>query len=440
MIRLTFLMPVLFSASTLFLILNIKNIVSIFSGEIIKSTGLFTPLCCVSLIVSWLFSYYYISEKDELYTLFLMLYYLQLLLTAIILNRRKLLNFIYCFILLESTESFIKSFSLNITACFTYNIKRQIWSITVSLIFQILLYMALHILSAKYAERFYRLLHSMSKSTYLLIISSVISLELYTSLLFLNDNISNKKLHILQITASMFMVSMIITVLFFIIKDISKKHLQNTAALLEQQVKIQLEHYETLTQLNKDFHSFRHDYRNHIHCIRSLFETENYSEAAAYIDKLTDDFDPELIFIDSGNKIADAILTSKICSAQNSKIDFQFEGTFFSDISPVEICTILSNGIDNAIEACLKVDGIRWINITAAKEKNFQYIEISNSKNPDLTFSYSQNFTSKTDKINHGYGLYNIRKAAARYDGKVEIEDRNDTFILTVIINMNADI
>ncbi|MCM1008379.1 MAG: GHKL domain-containing protein [Ruminococcus flavefaciens] len=280
----------------------------------------------------------------------------------------------------------------------------------------------------------------MSKSTYLLIISSVISLELYTSLLFLNDNISNKKLHILQITASMFMVSMIITVLFFIIKDISRKHLQNTAALLEQQVKIQLEHYETLTQLNKDFHSFRHDYRNHIYCIRSLFETENYSEAEAYIDKLTYDFDPELIFIDSGNKIADAILTSKICSAQNSKIDFQFEGTFFSDISPVEICTILSNGIDNAIEACLKVDGIRWINITAAKEKNFQYIEISNSKNPDLTFSYSQNFTSKTDKINHGYGLYNIRKATARYDGKVEIEDKNDTFILTVIININADI
>lgn len=155
------------------------------------------------------------------------------------------------------------------------------------------------------------------------------------------------------------MVSMIITVLFFIIKDISKKHLQNTSELLEQQVKIQLEHYETLTQLNKEFHSFRHDYRNHMHCIRSLFDTENYSEAAAYINKLTDDFDPELIFIDSGNKIADAILTSKICAAQNSKIDFQFERTFFSDISPVEICTILSNGIDNAIEACLNIDGIR---------------------------------------------------------------------------------
>lgn len=440
MIKLTFLMPVLFSVSTLFLIFNIKNIVSVYSGEIIKSTGLFAILYCISMIVSWIFSYYYISEKDELYTLFLMVYYLQLLLTAIILNRRKLLNFIYCFILLESTESFIKSFLLNITACFISNIKRQIWSITVTLIFQILLYMTLHILSEKYAERFYRLLHSISKSTYCLILSSVVSLELYTSLLFLNDNISTKKLHILQITASMFMVSMIITVLFFIIKDISKKHLQNTSELLEQQVKIQLEHYETLTQLNKEFHSFRHDYRNHMHCIRSLFDTENYSEAAAYIDKLTDDFDPELIFIDSGNKIADAILTSKICSVQNSKIDFQFEGTFFSDISPVEICTILSNGIDNAIEACLKVDSIRWINITAAKEKNFQYIEISNSKKPDLPYSYSQNFTSKTDKINHGYGLYNIRKAAARYDGKVVIEDKNDTFILTVIINMDADI
>lgn len=174
-----------------------------------------------------------------------------------------------------------------------------------------------------------------------------------------------------------------------------------------------------------------------MHCIRSLIESQDYSAVLSYMNKLTDNFDPEMIFIDSGNKIADAILTNKMHTAQNDGIALQFEGTFFSDISPVDLCTILSNGLDNAIEACLKTNNSRWIYVKAAKQKSFQYIEISNSKSSDEVFSDTQDFTSKTDKINHGYGLYNIRKAASQYDGKVEIVDKKDTFTLTVILNLN---
>ncbi|MCM1315469.1 MAG: ATP-binding protein [Alistipes senegalensis] len=155
------------------------------------------------------------------------------------------------------------------------------------------------------------------------------------------------------------------------------------------------------------------------------------------MDKLTDNFNPEMIFIDSGNKIADAILTNKMHTAQNDGIEFQFEGTFFSDISPADLCTILSNGLDNAIEACLKTNDIRWIYVKTAKQKSFQYIEISNSKSSDDVFSDTQDFTSKTDKVHHGYGLYNIRKAVAQYDGKVETIDKKDIFTLKILLNLN---
>lgn len=434
---LTFLFSIIFSVSTLILILNIKKFVSVYSEDKIKSTKLFKTLCFLSIPVSWIFSYCYIQETNSLYTLFLVLYYLQLILIAVILNRRKLLNFIYCFLLVENAESFIKSFSLNIFSYFMPDIKRQIWSVAADLIFQTILYFLIHIFFEKYHERMYRILHEISKSTYILILFSVISLELYTSLLFLKNDIDLRKLYILQITASLFLISLIVVVLFFVVKDISRKHLQNTADLLEQQVKIQLEHYETFTQLNKEFHSFRHDYRNHMHCIRSLIESQDYSAVLSYMDKLTDNFNPEMIFIDSGNKIADAILTNKMHTAQGNGIAFQFEGTFFRDISLADLCAILSNGLDNAIEACLKINNSRWIYVKAAKQKSFQYIEISNSKSSDEAFSDTQDFTSKTDKINHGYGLYNIRKAASQYDGKVETVNKKDTFTLTVILNLN---
>lgn len=324
MIGLLFLIPILFSVSTLILILNIKNIISAYSGNIIKSTKLFKTLCFLSIPVSWIFSYCYIQETNNLYTLFLVLYYLQLILIAVILNRKKLMNFIYCFLLVENAESFIKSFSLNIFSYFVPDIKRQILSVAADLIFQAIIYFLIYILFKKYHKQMYRILHEISKSTYILILFSIISLELYTSLLFLKNDIDLRKLYILQITASFFLISLIVAVLFFIVKDISRKHLQNTADLLEQQVKIQLEHYETFTQLNKEFHSFRHDYKNHMHCIRSLIESQNYSSVLSYMDKLTDNFDPEMIFIDSGNKIADAILTNKMHTAQNDGIAFQF--------------------------------------------------------------------------------------------------------------------
>ena len=136
-----------------------------------------------------------------------------------------------------------------------------------------------------------------------------------------------------------------------------------------------------------------------MHCIRSFIKSNDYSAVLYYMDKLTDNFNnfnPEMIFIDSGNKIADAILINKMNTAQGNGITFQFEGTFFSDISPTDLCTILSNGLDNAIEACLKTDNSRWIYVKAAKQKSFQYIEIFNSKSSDDIFSDTQDFTSKT--------------------------------------------
>ena len=185
---LTFLFPTIFSVSTLILILNIKNIVSAYSGNIIKSTKLFKTLWFLSIPVSWIFSYCYIQEINNLYTLFLVLYYLQLILIAVLLNRKKLLNFIYCFLFVENAESFIKSFSLNIFSYFVPDIKRQILSVAADLIFQTILYFLIHILFQKYHEQMYRILHEISKSTYILILFSVISLELYTSLLFLKND------------------------------------------------------------------------------------------------------------------------------------------------------------------------------------------------------------------------------------------------------------
>lgn len=112
-------------------------------------------------------------------------------------------------------------------------------------------------------------------------------------------------------------------------------------------------------------------------CIRSLIESKDYSSVLSYTDNLTDNFDPEMIFIDSGNKIADAILTDKMHIAQSNEIVFQFEGTSFSEISAFDLCIILSNGLNNAIEACLKTNN-RLIYVKATKQKSFQYIEISN--------------------------------------------------------------
>lgn len=99
-------------------------------------------------------------------------------------------------------------------------------------------------------------------------------------------------------------------------------------------------------------------------------------------------------------------------------------------------CTIISNLLNNAIEACEKIqDDKRIIEFEIAGYNSQIFISVCNSYDMESIINQKQKFiTTKEDKLNHGIGLENVRRTVKKYDGDMRIFQENERFIVTSLI------
>jgi len=225
-------------------------------------------------------------------------------------------------------------------------------------------------------------------------------------------------------------LSSLVVMIFMLMNSISKFYFESTSQLLNKQVKLQLEHYEKIEQINQEVREFRHDYRNHMICLHTLLTNNNTKEAMEYLCSITDHTIRSMRSFRSGNSVADAILNDKCGNARAHNCDIQFSGAISDRISAFDICTILSNALDNSIEACQRLpdDGeTKIISVDCSIDGCVQLIQVKNPSDASATEK-----TSKADKDNHGFGLYNIRRTVKALDGRVNIPSTSPEFILQI--------
>ncbi len=237
-----------------------------------------------------------------------------------------------------------------------------------------------------------------------------------------------------RVMTAIVIVLLIIIIISLVINCISRAYLQNTSSMLEKQVQAQIEYYEKIGKLSNDLRNFRHDYKNHLICIGTLIEREEYDEAKEYIGKIADRKINSLKEFDSGNAIADAILNDKSEKADKIGAKISFDGYIYKNIAPTDLCIILSNAIDNAIEACEKIEGDaeKTISLDCSYTKGIQIVRIKNPVSEDVEISDNSVRTSKADKAIHGIGLHNIRTTVKKYGGEFGISCENKEFTLSV--------
>lgn len=201
------------------------------------------------------------------------------------------------------------------------------------------------------------------------------------------------------------------------------------------------DHIKNIEPLILDIRGKQHDFKNHIMTLKSLYEHSDNSNSDSTIDTYISTINKDLseidYFIYSCNKVIGVILYLKSLECNNKNIDFcyfhpSYELSFpFEDF---EFSSILGNLIDNAIEATeawgLKEKKVSVVLNDTNEEK---YIEVSNTGNP-IPFSlipnlFSRGYTSKQNKKNHGFGLYNVKKIVTKYQGKISVEN-NDSFVI----------
>ena len=273
------------------------------------------------------------------------------------------------------------------------------------------------------------------KHIWWLILVAIVDIDLVSG--FNNYPVNNElKQRIIAILIAVLTITLILVILSLLVNVAYKNYYTDLNSLLEKQVATQINHYEKLEKLNNDMRTFRHDYINHLSSINALIGEGCYSDAQNYIDKLTESTHRnEAIFL-TGNRLADAILTDKSDNCKDFA-DIEFDGCITDNIENSDICIILANALDNAVEACQKCPERGKISIFAQIRQGYWTMTMRNpTVNAD---SEGIMKTSKEDEKNHGFGLLSIEQAVKKYDGTMAVSIKDGVFEMAVVLKIPVE-
>lgn len=199
--------------------------------------------------------------------------------------------------------------------------------------------------------------------------------------------------------------------------------------------------------------SVKHDMKNQMAVLHNLIQkkyqqdgTDEEDEIQHYFDGMYQSVEQLDTKVHTGNAVSDAVVGSKFRYAEKQVKGIRLDAVDFmmSDavtIKAYDIGIILNNGLDNAIEACVRMrekqpDSEAYITIRSFRAKNMYFIEIENSFDGMTLFDKDSGLpiSTKENKEVHGIGLKNIKKCAVKYGGDMDCIAEGNKFILSVMV------
>lgn len=220
---------------------------------------------------------------------------------------------------------------------------------------------------------------------------------------------------------SVLMLMSVTVLLLLSVKQQQAKRFREMTELSEQYMTAQARHFEQTRAADAEMRMLRHDMKNHITVMNGLYRFGKTDELGEYLNGLSDSFADSLAVNDTGSEIADAIISEKRAVAETSGTKLVCDGSLKGlAINAVILCTVLSNLLDNAIEAAEQTDNERIITLTAKRTGSFYFISISNPCRGYVDVSADM-ITTKPDREHHGLGLKSVRNTLEKCGGTLEL-------------------
>ena len=200
---------------------------------------------------------------------------------------------------------------------------------------------------------------------------------------------------------------------------------------------------ERMLQVDQFYHGIRqmkHEMKNHLTNIQGLLANGRYDEMERYITKMDGSMKVLELSIRTGNAVTDVIINDKYREAGDQKIRFEsdFRYPAFGGYDAYDIGIIIHNLLQNALEACVKMQsGKRYILISGRQKKKFYFIRVTNSFEGEVAFDKDSHLprSTKTREVPlHGIGLSNVRREALKYMGDMDIKVKKNEFDVTVML------
>ena len=200
-------------------------------------------------------------------------------------------------------------------------------------------------------------------------------------------------------------------------------------------------HYREVDNMYRQIRGWRHDYRNHIQTMKAYAASEDWDAIRRYLDLLDDDLTTVDTVIKTGNPMTDAILNSKIslARARNIQVVADAHIPLKLKLSEIDLCCIIGNLFDNAIEASMKLpEAQRLIRVYMDMRNTQLYISFTNFTAGKKMKKEGKLFRS-TKGGGHGFGLVRIDAIVERLSGYISRNSEDGAFTTEILLPQASD-
>lgn len=240
------------------------------------------------------------------------------------------------------------------------------------------------------------------------------------------------------VTAATLIVSNI--VLFYLFEyQLREEEAKKEQQLMKQQLEYKAEYYKELSIKQKYSNKTLHDLKNQLFALKEVL-LNNEEEGIRKITKICEDILTSQTMSFTGNEAVDALLTVKIQKMKEKEIKFTNKIYMLKNntIDIFDLCVLLGNLLDNAIEASEKVSlEERFIHLDMVQRANYLSIKIINETDGNFRIENNKIITTKKQKELHGFGLQSISEIAEKYNGKCTFCQENHLFQAIIMLENN---
>ena len=205
--------------------------------------------------------------------------------------------------------------------------------------------------------------------------------------------------------------------------------------IAKYQRELTLTHYEEVENMYRNMRAWRHDLKNHLQVMKSFADKGDICAISSYLDELSEDLITVDTVIKTGNSMTDAILNSKISLARSKSIPVTADAAIPVKLrlSEIDLCVIMGNLFDNAIEASLKLpEGERMIRVYIDMKGTQLYISFTN-----LTAVKKHTSFASSKGEGHGFGLMRIDRTVEKLGGYVRRGSEDGAFTTEILLPQN---
>jgi hypothetical protein len=193
---------------------------------------------------------------------------------------------------------------------------------------------------------------------------------------------------------------------------------------------------ESIDLINRKYHDLKHQ-------IAVLRAEEDSGKRHAFLDEMESEIKSYEAQNKTGNTVVDTVLTGKSMTCQKYGIELTcvVDGKLLNFMHVMDICTILGNALDNAIECEIQIEekNKRLIHVAVLSKKDFIVLRFENYFEGKLNYENNLPTTTKSKAAYHGFGIKSIQYTAQKYGGWITINQKGNWFELNVVIPLQKE-